>query len=216
FQPRTNAINPGTTEATDFLVSVSDGVAAAISDSNTRVTTTSVNDAPVITGAVANQTMNDDATKAVFSTVTVIDPDNQAEFARVTIPNGVNRGDFTSGSATGWTRTVNGIDIVYTRFFNAASNNGATVQAAIRALLFQPRNNVTVGTTETTGFTIFVNDGLANTSNSTTSVITTGVAPRPAPVTAADLDYDVATVVVPAMKPVATSLLSRLQKKSRH
>lgn len=214
FRPRMNAINPGTTEATDFLVSVNDGLAIG-TDSGTRVTTTSVNDAPILSGAVADQTMDHNTTKAVFGAVTVVDPDNQAEFVRVTIPNGTNRGDFTSASATGWTRSVNGIDIVYTRYFNPASNNGAAVQTALRALVFQPRSSVPVGTLETTTFTVFVNDGLANTTNSTTSVIVTGVALRPTAINAAILDQDVATVVVPATKPIAPSLLSRLLKRPR-
>lgn len=217
FQPRSNAIAPGTTEATDFLVIVSDGVAAPASNQSTRVTTTSVNNAPVVGGTVANQTMNDNQTKAVFSTVTVTDPDNQAIFARVTIPNGVNRGDFTAGSVTGWTRTVVGIDIKYERFFAAAANNGAVVQTAIRALIFQPRTNVPISTSETTLFGIFINDGAANTTNNGTSVITTGVAPRfgdSVATTSTILEQDISTVVVPAVKS-STSLLSRLLKKSR-
>ncbi len=219
FQPRANAINPGTTELTDFLVSVSDGVAPAVSNSGTRVTTTSINNAPTIGGAVANQTMNDNTTKAVFSTLTVTDPDTQAMLARVTIPNGVNRGDFTVASRGGWTRSVNGVDIVYNRYFNAAANIGATVQAAIRALIFQPRTNVPLATTETTGFSVFVNDGLANVTNSTTSVITTGVAPRPAAsfldVPPMILDSDITTLVLPTTKRVVGNSLSRLFKKAK-
>jgi VCBS repeat-containing protein len=178
FQPRTNAIKPGTTEAVDFQVTVSDGVTPAVVGTGTRVTITSVNEAPVIGGAAANQVMNDDSTKAVFSSLTVIDPNTQDLFARITITNGTMRGDFTAASTAGWTRKLgSGGNIVYERFFGAAANNGANVQAAIRALIFQPRSNVPVGTTETTSFTVFVNDGLANVTDGTTSVSTTGGAP---------------------------------------
>ncbi|HET6423895.1 MAG TPA: zinc-dependent metalloprotease family protein, partial [Planctomycetaceae bacterium] len=195
FQPRQNAIQPGTTEQTDFLISVSDGVATPAVNQNTRVTTTSANNAPVIAGAVANQLVNDNATKAVFSTLTITDPDVQDMLVRVTIPNGVNRGDFTVASTSGWTRAVIGIDIRYERYFSQTANIGGTAQAAVRALVFQPRTNVPIGTTESTGFTVFVNDGLANATNSTTSVITTGVAPRiAAPSTF--LDSDVSTLVL--------------------
>lgn len=178
FQPRQNAIRPGTTELTDFLVSVSDGVATPAVNQGTRVTTISVNDPPSLGGTVAGQTMNDDSTRAVFSTVTIVDPDTQDMQARIIINNGVNRGDFTPASVAGWTRSLSGANIVYNRYFSQAGNIGATVQAAIRALVFQPRTNVPIGTTESTGFTIFVNDGIANMTDSATSVLTTGVAPR--------------------------------------
>jgi hypothetical protein len=113
--------------------------------------------------------MNDNQTKAVFSTLTITDPDTQDMLVRVTIPNGVNRGDFTVASRTGWTRTVSGIDIRYERYFSTGANIGGTAQAAVRALVFQPRTNVPLFTTETTGFTVFVNDGVATTSNSPAS-----------------------------------------------
>ncbi len=220
FQPRTNAITPGTTELTDFQVTASDGVAPAVLGPNSRLTTTSVNNVPVIGGAAANQTMNDSQTKAVFSTLTVTDPDTQNILARVTINNGTAQGDFTNASSAGWTRSVSGGNIVYTRYFNPVANIGATVQTAIRSLIFQPRNNVPIATQETTTFTVFINDGIANTTNSTTSVITTGVAPRVAPpatpVTAPlILASDTTTIVLPTVSKPRPSLLDRLSKKSR-
>ncbi len=219
FQPRTNAIKPGTTEATDFQVTVSDGVAPAVLGTGTRVTTTSVNNAPTIGGAVANQTMNDNQTKAVFSTLTVTDPDTQDQFVRVTITNGTARGDLTAASTIGWTRKVSGANILYERFFAAVNNNGLVVQTAIRALVFQPRTNVPVGTQETTSFTVFVNDGIANATNSTTSVNTTGVAPR-LPTTAVTttpiiLLQDIETIVIPSIRRPVSNPLARLLKKAR-
>jgi hypothetical protein len=218
FQPRQNAITPGTTEATSFQVTASDGVADAIADSGTRVTTTSVNDAPTIGGAVAGQTMNDNQTKAVFSTLTVTDPDTQKLFVRITITDGMTKGDFTAASTTGWTRKTSKGNILYERFFNATANNGAIVQAAIRALVFQPRTNIPTGTTESTAFAVFVNDGINNVTNSTTTVMTTGVAPRPAPANVAAFtitDGEVDTITVPAMKQRTANPLARLLRKSR-
>lgn len=219
FQPRSNAIKPGTTEATDFQVTVSDGVAPAVLGTGTRVTTTSVNNAPVVGGAVASQPMNDNQTKAVFSSLTVTDPDMQETLAKVTITNGVNRGDFTAASVTGWTRTLSGSDIVYSRYFSAATNIGATVQTAVRTLVFQPRNNVPVGSTETTMFTVSINDSLSTTTNSQTSAVTTGVAPRVAPsplgVPSPILDRDITTLVMPSRTKIATNPLIRLLKKGR-
>lgn len=215
YQPRQNVLAPGLSETTVFSVFVNDGLANT-TNSTTSVVSTSSNDPPAIDGTVANQTMNDNQTKAVFSTLTIADVDLDDMNVIVTIPNGVNRGDFTAASSTaaGWTRTVVGIDIRYNRYFSPTSNIGATVQAAIRALIFQPRNNVPIGTTETTGFTVFVNDGLATATNSTTSVITTGVAPRMA-APAAILDSDVATVIVPSVKKTTANGLARLLKKSK-
>lgn len=182
FQPRTNAIKPGSTEATDFQVTVSDGVSPAVLGTGTRVTTTSVQDVPVIAGTIADQMINDDATAAVFSNVTITDPDTQNLFVQVSIPSGLSRGDMTPASTVGWTRKVSGQTIYYERFFPAAANNAATVQAAVRALVFQPRNHIPEGTTETTQITLSVRDGFVIVTDSTTSVITTGVAPRVAPV----------------------------------
>lgn len=211
YQPRQNVLTPGLSETTAFSVFVNDGLANT-TNSTTSVVSTSSNDAPGIAGAVANQPVNDNATIQPFSTLIVQDLDNDDMLARVTIPNGVNRGDFTPASTVGWTRTVVGIDYRYERYFSPASNIGATVQAAIRALVFQPRNNVPIGTTETTGFTVFVNDGTATATNSSTTVVTTGVAPRLA-ASAAILDSDVATVIVPSVKKTTVNGLARLLKK---
>jgi len=214
YQPRQNVLRPGLSETTAFSVFVNDGLANT-TNATTSVVSTSSNDAPGITGAVANQPVNDNATIQPFSTLVVQDLDTQDMLARVTIPNGVNRGDFTPASAVGWTRTVVGIDYRYERYFSPASNIGASVQSAIRALVFQPRNNVPIGTTETTGFTVFVNDGSGSSAtNSSASVLTTGVAPRAAAQTIA-FDGDIDTVVVPTVKSATINGLARLLKKGK-
>ncbi len=225
FQPRANAIKPGTTEAVDFQVTVSDGVAPAVLGTGNRVTTTSVNNAPTIGGAVANQTMNDNATKLVFSTLTVTDADTQDMLVKITITNGSLRGDFTAASATGWTRVVNGNNIDYSRYFSAAANIGATVQAAIRALNFQSRTNVPIGTSETTQFTLLVKDGLAEATNNATTVIVTGVAPGAPADSSARLDQvldslglttqDLPTVPAILIPRKGRGLWSRLFERSR-
>lgn len=217
FQPRANVIKPNTTETTAFTVFLNDGLTNT-TNTATTVVSTSLNDVPTIGGATANQAVNDNATKAIFSTLTVTDRDTQDMLAKVTILNGVNRGDFTAASTVGWTRTVTGNNILYSRYYSPRLNIGSTVQVAIRALIFQPRSNVPIGQTETTVFTVFVNDGLANVSNSTTSVITTGVAPRftaVLPMTSSNLEGDVATIIVPTVKRPAANPLARLLRKSR-
>lgn len=162
----------------DVTVNVDDTTVGSTPDASVNFTLslTDANDAPLIGGTAANQAVNDNSTVAPFSTLTVTDPDTQAMFARVTIVNGMNRGDFTSASAIGWTRSVNGYDVVYHRSFNTTANIGSTVQTAIRALTFQPRQNVLqAGLTERTGFTVFLNDQSATATSTGTSVITTSV-----------------------------------------
>lgn len=176
FQPRTDAIQPGATEVTSFRVTVGDAVAAPVANSTTSVVSTSVNDSPGITGAAANQTVNDNVTVNPFSTLVISDLDTQNICAQITVSNGVHRGDFTSGSSTGWTRSVVGNDVRYSRYFAPSANIGSVVQTAIRSLVFEPRTNgIQPGTTETTAFRLLINDGITNTSDSTTSVVTTSL-----------------------------------------
>ena len=90
FDPRENAIAPGTTETTTFTVSVDDSGAAVsnddtISPSPPRSTTARP------WGEAANQAVNDNATLSVFSTLTVTDPDNESVAVTVTIVNGADR-----------------------------------------------------------------------------------------------------------------------------
>src|SRR5262249_40831747 len=89
-------------------------------------------------------------------------------------------------SRAGWTRSISGTDIRYTRNFAAAANIGSVAQAAVRALVFQPRTNALApGKTEKTTFTVSVNDGVAPAvANSTTSVVSTSVNDLPTGVAA--------------------------------
>lgn len=114
---------------------------APVHDSTTTAIATSVNDAPTLGGAAANQPVNDDATIAPFASMTVTDPDTQDMYVRVTILNAAVRGDFTAASATGWTRTAIGNNTVYDRYFPQQSNLASSVQSAIRGLVFQPLTN---------------------------------------------------------------------------
>lgn len=218
FEPRTNAIKPNTAELTDFQITVSDGVAPALANKGTRVTTTSVNDAPVIGGVSKSVMVNDNATVHPLATVTITDADWQEMLISVTVLNGTVRGDFTSASVAGWTRSTVGNNITYQRYFNPQANVGAAAEAAFRALVFQPRTNVPISTTETTSFSIFINDGMANVTNSTTSVITAGVAPRLAMVLAvspAVFDSHAETFVIPSAKRPPSDRWSRFMRKPR-
>src|SRR5262245_60504252 len=131
------------------------------------------NTAPTLGGALAGQTINDNAAISPFATLTVTDPDHQVMTVIVTIGNGVERGKFTAASSAGWTRTTSGSDIVYSRTFPSAADIGTVAQAAVRALRFRPRTNaIAPGFTETTSFSVLLNDGIAAPAvDDTTSVV---------------------------------------------
>jgi hypothetical protein len=166
FTPTANHVAPGTTETTTFTIAVNDGVATT-TDASTTVVTTSVNDTPVITGAVAGQTITDQQTDNPFTGVTIGDPDvGQTETLTVTLDDATrgalsNLGGGSYDGATG----------VY-----SVSGTAADVTAALDGLVFTPTaNHVAPGATETTTFTIAVDDGIASTVDASTTVSTTSV-----------------------------------------
>lgn len=132
--------------------------------------------APAITNANSTQQVFDFAPIQPFSAMNIIDGDDEAMFARVTIDNGVNRGDFLPWTASGWQRSINGSDIVYTRSFAETENIGNVVQGAVRALDFQPRvNAIPGGMRELTKFGVFVYDQTATANNDQTLVQTISI-----------------------------------------
>ncbi|WP_448208775.1 hypothetical protein, partial [Azospirillum sp. sgz302134] len=159
---------PSTTETTSFSVSVNDGTGAVSSGSISTVTT-SVNDAPVIGGASAGQTVNDNATVSPFASVTITDADSPAQTQTVTVTLDSAAKGALSSSGGGSYNSATGV-WSYTGTASAA-------QAAVRALVFTPTaNRVTPGSTETTTFMLSVNDGVAAAvTNNTTTVVSTSI-----------------------------------------
>ncbi|MBC7502655.1 MAG: DUF4214 domain-containing protein, partial [Herminiimonas sp.] len=149
-------------------------VAVTIADLTGNVITVGGNNvAPSIGGAVAAQSVADNATLLPFSTLTITDPDVGAtEIVRVAL-DAAAKGTFTAASliASGFSTADSGL--TYTH----AAGTPMAVQAAIRALVFQPGSGrLGVGQTETTTFTVSANDGIAGVvSNTTTTVVATGV-----------------------------------------
>ncbi|MCW2241407.1 FG-GAP-like repeat-containing protein [Azospirillum canadense] len=161
FTPAANRAILGGSETTTFTLTVNDSVAAALVDSQTKVTATSVNDAVVIGGTQAGRAFLYGGTIAPFAAVTVTDADLQTGGLRVVIADGAGKGDFTAASTVGWTRTVAGGDIVYEKSYaTAVANIGAAAQADLRALVFAPRSNADamLGSSGTTAFRIEVAD----------------------------------------------------------
>ncbi len=128
------------------------------------------NTAPAIGGVSSGQAVNDNATISPFSSTTITDADGNNVTVTVTLDTQA-KGIFTSASltASGFTDNGNGS-------YSLASTTTSAAQTAIRALVFDPTNNrVSPGNTETTTFTIDVNDGTVTTSNNTTTVVSTSI-----------------------------------------
>ena len=132
--------------------------------------TVSSNVAPVVTGATAGQTLNDTATVAPFSGVTLTDAENNNVSVTVTLDT----------AAKGVLTTLGGFTDNNNGSYTLASTTLAAANTALQGLVFNPADNrVAPGSTETTTFTISVNDGTATTTNNTTTVISTSVNDAP-------------------------------------
>lgn len=154
FTPFIDRILIGTTETTTFTVEIDDGFTPAlITDSNTVLTVTPVNDAPQLLGAVPTAT-NDKTPLNPFAISTVVEFDNLGlQLVRVRISFPANQGIL---SGPGFILIAPGL----LEFYGTAAN--ATL--AIRGLVFTPfLDRITVGTTEDTRFTVSLDDGVVPT-----------------------------------------------------
>jgi len=127
------------------------------------ITAPSTNTAPVIGGTVAGQNVNDNSTISPFSSITTTDADGDNLSATITLDDnakGVLSGTGLSGSGP----------------YTIASTTPADLQATLRALSFNPTDNSTA-TSETTTFTVVVNDDTDTHTDNTTTVISNAVAP---------------------------------------
>ncbi|CAA6825738.1 MAG: Flagellar hook-length control protein FliK, partial [uncultured Sulfurovum sp.] len=133
---------------------------AGIQDTTSWSFTTVANTAPTITGTTANQAVNDNATLTPFLDVVLADTEGNDISISITLD------DNTKGSLS--TTSI-------------ASGSIASVQTALRAIVFTPTaNRVAVGSTETTTFSITANDGTSDSAvNSVTTVVSTSVNDAP-------------------------------------
>ena len=139
------------------------------------------NSAPVIGGASAGQAVNDNATISPFSAITVTDAD-VADNVTATITLDDNaKGVITGADAGAGPYTMNG-------------KTPAAMQTALRALVFNPTDNRTA-TSETTTFTVVVNDGTVDATNNTTTVISSAVGPAITAVSIPNTTMKVGSVV---------------------
>ena len=150
FTPAANRVSPGVSETALLTLTVDDGQAGASVVS--RLSVTSVEDAPVLTLAASTLTMNDDASLAPFAGMTVADADSPAQqlTLRITLDDPVK------GSLSGAAGTYDAAAGVYTM-----SGTAAQLNAAVRTLQFAPvENRVAPGQAETVTFSLTVSDGM--------------------------------------------------------
>jgi hypothetical protein len=121
------------------------------------------NTAPVIAGTSAGQTINDNATVSPFSAITTTDADGDNLSATITLDT----------NAKG---VLSGTGLTGTGPYAIASTTPADLQAKLRALSFNPTDNRS-STSETTTFTVVINDGTDTDSDNGTTVISSAVAP---------------------------------------
>ncbi|MBF0621417.1 MAG: tandem-95 repeat protein, partial [Magnetococcales bacterium] len=169
FDPTENRVEVGLTEYTYFSISVDDGYGAVV-DSASSVVTTSINDAPTITGTDAGQTMGEFDSSALFGSVVLDDVDVGAILDVAVVIDDSTVGTFTA--LNGLTDAGGG---VYTL-------TGATVdeaQAAVTGLVFTPEDTIAFGQTHTTSFTISIDDGMVSATDTNTTVVVTGTNTAP-------------------------------------
>ncbi|WP_438710372.1 beta strand repeat-containing protein [Aquimarina muelleri] len=127
------------------------------------------NTAPVIAGTSAGQAVNDNSTLTPFSAITTTDADGDNLTATITLDNNA-KGVLSGAGLTG------------TGPYTIASTTPADLQAKLRGLSYNPTDNRTA-TTETTTFTVVINDGVDTDTDATTTVISSAVAPTVTSVT---------------------------------
>ncbi|MFZ2725297.1 MAG: AIDA repeat-containing protein [Methylococcaceae bacterium] len=132
--------------------------------------------APIISGTVAGQAVNDNQSLSPFSTVTLTDANTGVSETLTIKLDDASKGAFTADSltASGFTSTDNGL--TYTH----AADTVANLQAAVQTLVYQPAtNHVAPNSTETTHFSLSFSDSLSTTTNTTASVVVTSVNDAP-------------------------------------
>jgi hypothetical protein len=163
FTPTANQAAVGVNINTTFTMVVTDANGAAVTNTSTVISATSVNDAPVLAGTAAAQNVTAGGTLHPFSAISLSDPDVGASVIVTITPDSAAKGAFTpaSLSASGFVTTDGGV--TYT--LSAAAPGAA--QAALQALIFKSA----AGISATTTFTVSINDGSVIVSNSATTVV---------------------------------------------
>jgi VCBS repeat-containing protein len=168
FVPTANRIPVPTTETTTFTISLNDNyVLTPVTDSNTAIAVTAVNDAPTITGTLAGQRVYDRLSLRPFAGVTISDVDNLGlQPLAVTVTLDLPSHGVLNGLG-GFTGSTNGV-------YTIANATAAQVTTALRGMVFVPTTatRLSPGGSEISHFTIAVNDGFAPAVVDSTTTVT--------------------------------------------
>jgi hypothetical protein len=167
FTPTIHEIVPGGTVSTVMTLSVSDGIASAVT-ATTTIVATAQNTAPTITGLPATESGTDAASLNPFSATAVTDPDTgAATSASITLTSGGVATDADGLlSGTGLTKTGTGT-------YTLAATTPGSLSTELQALSFAPTaHQGAPGSSVTTSFGLIVAEGTATTSASTTLTAT--------------------------------------------
>lgn len=188
FRPAANRLNGSATETAVFEITLVDGGTTSGPDASTTVIVSPVNDRPLIQGIPPLIRITDNETTNVFRTVGISDVDErgtQSVHVVITLDDPA-KGRFDAASLGGFAAGPGGYTF---------DGSGAQATLAIGNLLFVPaENRVPLGESETTVFTITVDDGHGGTAvNNGTAVRVASVAGAP-------------KIVVPIPQPVSRPL----------
>jgi plastocyanin len=175
FSPTAHQVVPGSTVATSFTLAVTQN-GLTVTDSATSVIATAVNDAPVIVGTRAGQTVTDETTVSPFSSATIIDPDlGVVETATITLTGTNGLASDADGSLSG-----SGLSKIGAGMYTLAAMTPASLTAELEALTFSPTaHQVAPGGTVATGFTLAVTQNGVTTTDNVSSVIVTAANDAP-------------------------------------
>ncbi|WP_449228167.1 DUF4347 domain-containing protein [Azospirillum argentinense] len=175
FTPTPNRVPPGQSETTSFAIRVEDGTGSA--SATATVTTASLNDAPVLGGATAGQTVTDKETAQPFAAYTISDADAaQGQTVVVTLRDGDGTASDANGAFTAASLTASGFARTGAGTYSLIAANAEAAQAAIRQLVFQPTEDQAVpGQTVTTRFDVAVTDAALNGQGGAEATTTTTV-----------------------------------------
>ncbi|MCC5979859.1 MAG: putative Ig domain-containing protein, partial [Salinarimonas sp.] len=166
FAPVENRLPPGDSDDVVITARVDDGIAAP-AEQSTTVTVTSVNDPPAL-GGFSDASVAQSASIALFSGVTITDPDPGQMLSIFIGADALGMGTFTAESLADAGFTGTGLG-VYNR---SDIPSPAEAQEAIRKLVFVPEpDRLDAGQSDTQIFDIFVSDGVVTSSASITVMI---------------------------------------------
>ena len=169
FTPTAHQVSPGDSVTTTLTVTDENSTGMQ-SSTAMAVTATAVNDAPVISGTVADQASTDQVGLSPFSGVTISDPDLGASDSLIITLTGTN------GTATDANGTLSGTGLskVGTGVYSLAAVSPASLSTELDGLTFAPTlRQVAPGDTVTTEFDLAVTqNGLTAIDNATCVIVT--------------------------------------------